>query len=310
MQLQDIPPPATTSAVIMNGVIKERKDSSLPMKSPKSPKPLANGHIPLLQLSPPGEKLCYCNDLNCARRMITNRPISPEILIPSTSSQGQGNAPNNAIISRYNSFNVKRDYEVNNNTSLFEERFPSTNRCYCRSCNASKYSFCPGCRTSSSSSSTTTTNNNNYKSASIAVPQPNRVLSQPVIKYPYPQAPRPSQTFLPSVRLEGVSPRDHHVLFDPWDRSHHGCFRKSVPSMPMLLAILFCLFNFFVPGVGTLLATFTVLFGCSTEYGKERKMTAFFIGLFIAVVQMLTAIIVLGWVWSIMWGINFIKRKL
>jgi ABC-type nickel/cobalt efflux system permease component RcnA len=38
-------------------------------------------------------------------------------------------------------------------------------------------------------------------------------------------------------------------------------------------------------------------------------MRAFLLGVLIAIIQMSTAIFVLGWVWSIMWGINFIKRE-
>ena len=54
----------------------------------------------------------------------------------------------------------------------------------------------------------------------------------------------------------------------------------------------------------------SVLFGCNTEYGKLHKTRAFSLGILIGIIQMSTAIFVLGWVWSIMWGINFIKREI
>lgn len=60
---------------------------------------------------------------------------------------------------------------------------------------------------------------------------------------------------------------------------------------------------------GTFIASITILFGCSTEYGTKHWLKAFFICLASALLQFLTAIFVFGWVWSIMWGIVFIKSK-
>lgn len=60
---------------------------------------------------------------------------------------------------------------------------------------------------------------------------------------------------------------------------------------------------------GTLLASISILFGCRTEYGSDKWKRAFVISFCISLTQMVTAIFVLGWVWSIMWGINFIKRE-
>ena len=60
---------------------------------------------------------------------------------------------------------------------------------------------------------------------------------------------------------------------------------------------------------GTLLASIAILFGCNTEYGKNHWFKAFFICLCSAILQIITAIFVFGWVWSIMWGIVFIKSE-
>ncbi|RWS10461.1 hypothetical protein B4U79_05168, partial [Dinothrombium tinctorium] len=96
------------------------------------------------------------------------------------------------------------------------------------------------------------------------------------------------------------------ILFES---KEHGCFRKSVPTMPLIISIFLCILNFFLPGSGTLLASITILFGCSTEYGKEHWKKAFVISLLAAILQIVSAIFVVGWVWSVMWGINFIKNS-
>ncbi|XP_074602343.1 uncharacterized protein LOC141856013 isoform X2 [Brevipalpus obovatus] len=89
----------------------------------------------------------------------------------------------------------------------------------------------------------------------------------------------------------------------------HDCFRKSVPTLPLAVSVLFFLMNCFIPGLGTFLATLTILFGSQTEHGKDQWKRAFFISIFAAFVQALTSIFVIGWVWSIMWGINLIKNS-
>ncbi|GBO25130.1 hypothetical protein AVEN_68204-1, partial [Araneus ventricosus] len=54
----------------------------------------------------------------------------------------------------------------------------------------------------------------------------------------------------------------------------------------------------------TFLAGLTVLCGCPTEY--EDRCTALLYNLLASFLQLLTALIVVGWVWSIMWGITFV----
>ena len=44
-------------------------------------------------------------------------------------------------------------------------------------------------------------------------------------------------------------------LSDPFSSyfrpKRHGCFRKSVPTMPLLFAFTFCILNWLLPGSGT-----------------------------------------------------------
>uniref|UniRef100_A0A2L2YRF6 Protein SPEC3 n=1 Tax=Parasteatoda tepidariorum TaxID=114398 RepID=A0A2L2YRF6_PARTP len=84
----------------------------------------------------------------------------------------------------------------------------------------------------------------------------------------------------------------------------HGRFRKAVPCMPLALSIILCIINMLAPGVGTFLAALTVLCGCPTEYDDRCK--AFLYNVLASFLQLLTALIVVGWVWSIMWGITFV----
>ena len=58
---------------------------------------------------------------------------------------------------------------------------------------------------------------------------------------------------------------------------------------------------------GTFLASFAIIFGSQTEYGSGYGYQAFLICFLSSLLQFITAIFVFGWVWSIMWGIVFIK---
>lgn len=87
----------------------------------------------------------------------------------------------------------------------------------------------------------------------------------------------------------------------------HGQFRKAVPTMPLPLAI-FCLFlNIVLPGTGTLVSAFAV-FSCPTEY--DTKSEAFVNNLIAALLQVLTLIILVGYIWSILWGVIFVSVAL
>ncbi|XP_022253962.1 uncharacterized protein LOC111088358 [Limulus polyphemus] len=88
-------------------------------------------------------------------------------------------------------------------------------------------------------------------------------------------------------------------------REKHGVFRKAVPLMPVSLSLLLCILNVLTPGIGTLLAGCTIVCGCRTEYSSRVK--AIFLNILAAILQLILAPIVIGWVWSIMWGITFVN---
>lgn len=84
--------------------------------------------------------------------------------------------------------------------------------------------------------------------------------------------------------------------------------RYVVPALPMPVAILCCVLNFIIPGVGSMTASVCVLCCAKTEdmTCKEKCgscCTVFGIG----VLQLLlVACFLIGWFWSIIWGITFI----
>ncbi|XP_076359814.1 protein stum homolog [Tachypleus tridentatus] len=88
-------------------------------------------------------------------------------------------------------------------------------------------------------------------------------------------------------------------------REKHSEFRKAVPLMPVSLSLLLCLVNVLAPGVGTLLAGMTIICGCKTEH--KSRVKAILYNILASILQLVLAPVVIGWVWSIMWGITFVN---
>ncbi|KAH3705264.1 protein stum homolog [Dreissena polymorpha] len=84
----------------------------------------------------------------------------------------------------------------------------------------------------------------------------------------------------------------------------HGPLYKAIPKMPVPLAILCCILNIGLPGVGTLVSAFTVLCGAPTMLNKPGP--AFLFNLLSAFLQLVTFFVIVGWVWSILWGMNMV----
>jgi hypothetical protein len=57
--------------------------------------------------------------------------------------------------------------------------------------------------------------------------------------------------------------------------------------------------------VGTLLSAFTVF--CCGKHGYDKNIVAFLYNLLAALLQSATIFLLLGWIWSVRWGILFIQ---
>ncbi|KAK3102871.1 hypothetical protein FSP39_014562 [Pinctada imbricata] len=84
--------------------------------------------------------------------------------------------------------------------------------------------------------------------------------------------------------------------------------RIAVPAMPCPVASTCCVLNFLVPGLGTILAGFTV-FCCSRNEDLTgcEKVGSFCASFWIGFLQLiLTPLLLVGWIWSCVWGVSFI----
>lgn len=91
-------------------------------------------------------------------------------------------------------------------------------------------------------------------------------------------------------------------------KEKHGQLRKAVPTMPLSVAVVLCIVNVILPGIGTLISAFTVFCGGKTEYDSKGK--SFGLNVVAAVLQLLTLPILVGWIWSIIWGVTFVTSAM
>ena len=101
-------------------------------------------------------------------------------------------------------------------------------------------------------------------------------------------------------RIERKSSRSNESL-----TSEQGFFRKALPVMPKPLAVVCCVFNILFPGLGTFISSLSVFF-CAT-HGYDTNMKAFLVNFLAFVMQLCSAIIIFGWIWSIKYGLLFIQ---
>ncbi|XP_078488721.1 protein SPEC3-like [Ciona intestinalis] len=85
-----------------------------------------------------------------------------------------------------------------------------------------------------------------------------------------------------------------------------GGMRQAIPQLPMPLAIVLCVINFILPGIGTIIAAFSVL--CCGNVGESggSRFGTFCINFWVGLAQIVLIFFFIGWVWSIMWGLAFI----
>jgi len=87
-----------------------------------------------------------------------------------------------------------------------------------------------------------------------------------------------------------------------------GVFRKALPVMPLVLAIPIAILSI-VPGLGTFIAAFLSL---CFPHASGGKCKGFWVNIAAALLQVITAPIMVGWIWSCIWGMTMVQlaRKL
>uniref|UniRef100_A0A3P8TIY9 Stum, mechanosensory transduction mediator homolog n=1 Tax=Amphiprion percula TaxID=161767 RepID=A0A3P8TIY9_AMPPE len=90
-------------------------------------------------------------------------------------------------------------------------------------------------------------------------------------------------------------------------REKKGPLRAAIPTMPFPLAVICLFLNTFIPGLGTFISAFTVLCGARSELISERGVCCvFWLNVAAAFIQILTAVIMVGWIMSIFWGMDMV----
>eukprot|EP00062_Callorhinchus_milii_P021124 gi/632977520/ref/XP_007905392.1/ PREDICTED: uncharacterized membrane protein C1orf95 homolog [Callorhinchus milii] len=89
-------------------------------------------------------------------------------------------------------------------------------------------------------------------------------------------------------------------------REKKGRLRAAIPYMPFPLAVLCLFLNTFVPGLGTLVSAFMVLCGAKTDLPDWNVCCVFWLNIAAALIQILTAVVMVGWIMSIFWGMDMV----
>ncbi|TMS12051.1 protein stum homolog [Larimichthys crocea] len=90
-------------------------------------------------------------------------------------------------------------------------------------------------------------------------------------------------------------------------REKKGPLRAAIPTMPFPMAVICLFLNTFIPGLGTFISAFTVLCGARSELISERGVCCvFWLNVAAALIQILTAVIMVGWIMSIFWGMDMV----
>ncbi|XP_048193402.1 protein stum homolog isoform X1 [Perognathus longimembris pacificus] len=89
-------------------------------------------------------------------------------------------------------------------------------------------------------------------------------------------------------------------------REKKGPLRAAIPCLPFPLAVLCLFLNTFVPGLGTFVSAFAVLCGARTELPDRHVCCVFWLNVAAALIQVLTAVVMVGWIMSIFWGMDMV----
>ncbi|MGH0170791.1 UNVERIFIED_CONTAM: hypothetical protein FKN15_059861 [Acipenser sinensis] len=115
-------------------------------------------------------------------------------------------------------------------------------------------------------------------------------------------------TFVPGLDTEmnekGISSSTSGVVVQV--REKKGPLRAAIPYMPFPVAVICLFLNTFVPGLGTFVSAFTVLCGAQTDLPNRHVCCVFWLNIAAAFIQILTAVVMVGWIMSIFWGMDMV----
>ncbi|XP_053503903.1 protein stum homolog isoform X1 [Ictalurus furcatus] len=106
------------------------------------------------------------------------------------------------------------------------------------------------------------------------------------------------------VDEKGVSSSTSGVVVQV--REKKGPLRAAIPYMPFPVAVICLFLNTFVPGLGTLISAFTVLCGARTDLPDKHVCCVFWLNIAAAFIQIITAVVMVGWIMSIFWGMDMV----
>ncbi|KAI5627139.1 protein stum-like [Silurus asotus] len=106
------------------------------------------------------------------------------------------------------------------------------------------------------------------------------------------------------VKEKGVSSSTSGVVVQV--REKKGPLRAAIPYMPFPVAVICLFLNTFVPGLGTLISAFTVLCGARTDLPDRHVCCVFWLNIAAALIQIITAVVMVGWIMSIFWGMDMV----
>ncbi|UJR31171.1 hypothetical protein I4U23_018678 [Adineta vaga] len=125
------------------------------------------------------------------------------------------------------------------------------------------------------------------------------------------RTPRRSHVSISSSKRASINVGGHNS-----NKIKQGMFRRAVPQMPRVLALICFVLNLVLPGTvfgcrsrweyqWPLVSAFAVF--CCGKHDYEKDIVAFFYNVLAAILQISTIFILVGWIWSIRWGILFIQ---
>ena len=85
-------------------------------------------------------------------------------------------------------------------------------------------------------------------------------------------------------------------MADDMQKQAHGCIKDSIVKVPKDWALVVLIVNIIFPGIGTIIAGYC-------DGGINTNCLG------VGILQMLTAWLIIGWIWSIWWGVQIYEKS-